>query len=120
MGLHGLLQGFYLFFLLLEKVMHSRLSHYLQTINILVPEPFGFRKGISTENAAFKLTDSVLKSINKKMQFGGIFCDVAKAFDYVNHRILLTKLYFFGIQGGTASWFRSYLTDRKKKIKIKS
>jgi hypothetical protein len=40
----------------LEKVMYNRLSHYLQTNNILVPEQFGFRKGISTENAAFKLT----------------------------------------------------------------
>jgi hypothetical protein len=47
--------------------MHDRLSHYLQTNNILlVPEQFGFRKGMSTESAAIKLTDSVLKSINKK------------------------------------------------------
>jgi hypothetical protein len=60
--------------------MYSRLSHYLQTNNILVPEQFGFRKEISTENAAFKLTDSVLKSLNQKMHVGGIFCDLAKAF----------------------------------------
>jgi hypothetical protein len=40
----------------LEKVKHNRLSHYLQTNNILLPEQFSFRKGISTENAAFKLT----------------------------------------------------------------
>jgi hypothetical protein len=50
----------------LEKVMHNRLSHYLQNNNILVPEQFGFRKGMSIENASFKLTDSILKSINKK------------------------------------------------------
>jgi hypothetical protein len=48
----------------LEKVKYNRLSHYLQANNILVPEQFGSRKGISTENAAFKLTDSVLKSLN--------------------------------------------------------
>jgi hypothetical protein len=66
----------------LEKVMHSRVSHYLQTNNILVPEQFGFRKGISTENAAFKLTDNVLKSVNKKkMHVDGIFCDLVKAFE---------------------------------------
>jgi hypothetical protein len=53
---------------ILEKVMYNRLGHYLQTNNILVPEQFGFRKGISTENAAFKLTDSVLKSLNQEMQ----------------------------------------------------
>jgi hypothetical protein len=57
----------------LEKVMHNRLSCYLQTSNILVPEQFGFRKGISTENAAVKLTESVLKSINLKIRVGGIF-----------------------------------------------
>jgi hypothetical protein len=50
--------------------------------NIPVPEQFGFRIGISTEeDATYKLTDNVLKSINKKMYVGGIFCDLAKAFD---------------------------------------
>jgi hypothetical protein len=48
------------------------------------------------------------------MRVGGIFCDLAKAFDYVNHKILLTKLLFFGIQGATASWFRSHLTENKR------
>jgi hypothetical protein len=48
----------------LKKVMYNRLSHYLQTNNILLPEQFVFRKGISDENAAFKLTESVLKSLN--------------------------------------------------------
>jgi hypothetical protein len=50
----------------LEKVMLNRLNHSLITNNILVSEEFGFRKGISTENAIFKLTESVLKSLNKK------------------------------------------------------
>jgi hypothetical protein len=45
----------------LEKIMYNRLSHHMQTNNILVPEQFGFRKGMSTEDAAFKLTDNVLK-----------------------------------------------------------
>jgi hypothetical protein len=53
-----------------EKLMHSKSSHYLQANNILIPEHFDFRKGISTENAAFKLTDSVLKSVNQKMHVG--------------------------------------------------
>jgi hypothetical protein len=61
--------------------MYNRLSHYLQTNNILVPEQFGFRKGISTENATFNLTDSIFKSINQKIHVGGIFCGLAKGFD---------------------------------------
>jgi hypothetical protein len=102
----------------LEKVLYNRLSHYLQTNNILVPEQFGFRKGMSNENTAFKLTDSVLKSLNQKMHVGEIFCDLA--FDCVDHEILVTILHYFGSLGATASWFRSYLTDRKQKIEIKS
>jgi hypothetical protein len=77
----------------------------MHTSNILVPEQFVFRKGKFTDNAAFRL---------------GIFCDLAKAFDCVNHEILLAKLHYYGIQGTVANWFRSHLTNRKQKTEIKS
>jgi hypothetical protein len=67
----------------------------MQTNDTLVPEQFGFRKGMSTENPAFKLTDSVLKSLNQKMHVGGIFCSLTKAFNCVNHEMLLSKLLEF-------------------------
>jgi hypothetical protein len=90
----------------------------MHTNNILVPEQFSFRQGKSTESAVFKLIDSVLKSINKKkMHVGGIFCDLAKAFECVTHEILLEKLHYYGIQGTVANWFRFCLTNRKKKLK---
>jgi hypothetical protein len=57
--------------------MYNTLSHHIQINNILVPEQFDFWKGISSENAAFRLTNSVLKSINQK-NVGGTFRDLAK------------------------------------------
>jgi hypothetical protein len=92
----------------------------MHTNNILLPEQFGFGQGKSTDNAAFKLMNSVLKSITQKMHVGGIFCDLAKAFDCVNNDILLVKLHYYGIQGTEADWFRSYLTNRKQKTELKS
>jgi hypothetical protein len=100
--------------------MYSTLNQHLQTNNILLPEQYAFRKAMSTEDAAFRLTDSVLKPLNQKLHVGGIFFDLSKGFDCVNHEILLTKLHFYGIQGITINWFRSYLTNRKQKLEIKS
>jgi hypothetical protein len=62
----------------LEKVMYNRLSHHMHANNILVLEKSGFRKSVFTEDAAFKLTDNVLKSANQKMHVGGIFYDLPK------------------------------------------
>jgi len=87
----------------------------MHTNNIIVQEEFGFRQQSSTENAAFKLTDNVLKSINQKMHVGGIFCDLTKAFDCVNHEILVLKLHYYSIQGGVANWFRSWQKTKTKK-----
>jgi hypothetical protein len=62
---------------LLERVICSGLSHHIYFNNMLVSEQFGLRQGTSTKNAAFKLTDSVLDTFNKKVHVGGIFCDLA-------------------------------------------
>jgi hypothetical protein len=57
---------------------------------------------------------------NLLMQVGGISCDLAKVFDWVNHEILLAKLHFYGIQGVSKDWFRSYSTNRRQKVEVKS
>ena len=60
-------------FKVLEKAMHKRLSLRLHTNQILITEQYAYRKGISTEDAAFRLTDSIFTSVNQKMHVGGIF-----------------------------------------------
>jgi hypothetical protein len=80
----------------------------MHTNSILVPEQFIFRQGKSTDNAAFKLTNNVLISINQRMHTGGIICDLA---NLVNHEILLGKFHYCSIQGTAANWLGSYLTN---------
>jgi hypothetical protein len=85
-----------------------------------VTEQYSFRKGISTEDAAFIITDSVSKSINHTIHVGGILYDLAKAFDGINHEILLAKLHFYEIRGVSEDWIQSHLTNRRQKVEVKS
>jgi hypothetical protein len=77
-------------------------------------------KGSHREKAIFTLTRNILTSLNQCEQVGGIFCDLTKAFDCVNHEILLAKLHYYGIRGVSANWFRTYITNSKQKVKITS
>jgi hypothetical protein len=63
-----------------------------------LPEQFQFRTGLSTEDAIYKLTNIILSAWNNKKYVTGIFCDIAKAFDSVNHELLLMKLQYYGVQ----------------------
>ena len=68
----------------------------------------------STEQAAFSLMSSILTTMNNNQIVGGIFCNLQKAFDCVNHKILLDKLQFYWIDGKFKTLIESYLTDTKK------
>ena len=86
---------------------------FLQEHNILFQNQFGFRKNNSTTFALIEITENIKETIDNKKYGCGIFIDLHKAFDTVNHDILLKKLEHYGIRGNALKWFRSYLTNRK-------
>ena len=96
--------------------MYNKLYTYLAENNILFNKQFGFRAGHSTEHALLELIDQVSDSFNDKSYFLGIFMDLSKAFDTVNHKILFKKLHHYGIKGKNLPWFESYLTGREQYI----
>jgi hypothetical protein len=88
--------------------------------NILTSDLYGFKKNSSTEVAIFNLTNHILSQINKKSSVCGIFCDLTKAFDTVNHDILMTKLQYYGIVGKFGELIKPYLNNRYQRVIIKS
>ena len=83
-------------------------------------EQFGFRVSSSTDKAVYKLLDQILTALNNKYIEGGIFFDLEKAFDCVNHKILLSKLEFYGISGSMHKLLMSYLEGRFQRIRLQS
>ena len=99
---------------ILERLMHNRLYNFLTEHNILAMNQFGFRKNYSTFLALMDLVDSISKNIDEGNYSIGIFLDLSKAFDTIDHTILLDKLCRYGIRGVTLNWFKHYLNDRKQ------
>ena len=91
---------------------------YLESRNILYPLQFGFRQKCSTNHALIQITESIRNSIDNN-EFGcGIFIDLKKAFEKVNHSILLSKLNHYGVRGKAYDWFQSYLSNREQFVCI--
>ena len=102
----------------LEKTMYCILNQHLSINNILATEQYGFRKDRSTEWAAYTFINGILQAWNSKSQVVGIFCDLAKAFDCVNHDILIEKLKYYGVNETGIDWIKSYLHNRKQRVDI--
>lgn len=105
---------------LLEKIVNKRLINFLERNNTLSENQYGFRASRSTEDAVVALVNLVINKLDTGQKCVGIFLDLAKAFDTVSRPILLSKLEQSGIRGTTLDWFKSYLSNRKQRIKIES
>ena len=101
---------------IIEKLMHKRLYKFLEDHNILYNKEFGFRKKNSTIFSLIEITEKIKESIDKGKFGCGIFIDLRKAFDTVNHNILLNKLDHYGIRGIELNWFESYLKERQQYV----
>ena len=108
----------YLFFKTLRTVNVYQLDQFLEKYNIMFNYQFGFRKKHSTEQAILELTDKLKSAIDNKQLMWGLFLDVSKAFDTVNHKILLERLQKYGIRGVPLQWFTSYRTNRQQCVRI--
>ena len=105
---------------ILESAMHHCLMDYLTKHSILNNHQYGFKKKHSTFIAILELTNKIFDSFEKNELTIGIFIDLKKAFDTVNHSILLDKLNFYGIRGTPFNWMHSYLLSRSQYVQIDS
>ena len=101
---------------LLEKIVYNRIFDFITRHNILTSQQFGFRPRRSTYMAINELYCKVADSLDKKLYTVGIFLDLSKAFDTINHDILLNKLNKYGIRGLANDWIRNYLSERKQQV----
>ena len=103
---------------ILERIVYDQLIRFLDKNQILNQYQFGFRKNHSTEHAILEITDKLKKAIDNKEITCGLFLDFTKAFDTVNHQILLSKMHKYGIRGLSYDWFVSYLSNRAQYTKL--
>jgi len=102
----------------LEKIIKERLISFLNISNSIYKLQFGFRKDHNTENAVLYAINNVINNLEEGKFCISIFLDLQKAFDLVDHKILLGKLEHYGIRGIALDWFKSYLSNRKHFVEI--
>ena len=100
----------------LERIMYNRVYNHLDCKPLLYEKQFGFQKNNSTEYAILQLTRDITDSFEKGEFILAVFMDLSKAFDTVDHQILIKRLQYYGIDGTALEWFKSYFSNRKHYI----
>ena len=98
--------------------MYNRVEQFLISSNQFYDRQFGFRSKHSTNHALLSIIERIREAIDNKLFTCGVFIDLEKAFDTVNHNILLAKLKHYGIRGNAYLWFESYLANRVQSVNI--
>ena len=101
-----------------EKLFYERLKTYIDKHVLLSDNQYGFRSNRSTSLALLELVEKITKSIDDGKYTIGIFIDIKKAFDTIDHNILLQKLHFLGVRGVANSWLTSYLSKRMQYVEV--
>ena len=99
-----------------ETLFKNRLLSFLEKHSIITSSQYGFLKGKNTCHALLDLTEFIYKNLDEKNHVHSVFVDLRKAFDTVNHNILLVKLERYGVRGVGLEWCRDYLTNRKQYV----
>ena len=103
---------------LFERIVYQQLNAYLQTHQLLYEHQSGFRSSYSTETCLIYLTDFIKQEQDKGNYVGMVLLDLQKAFDTVNHKIMLQKLEAIGLHESAIAWFNSYLYGRQQSVEI--
>ena len=102
---------------LLEKIMYKRIYQFLEKTGQIFPSQYGFRTSHSCENAVSELLSTIIKGKEQGLYTVCLFLDLSKAFDSLEHEMMLRKLESYGICGNVLQWFRSYLSERQIRTK---
>ena len=105
---------------IMERIMYDQLYNYLTKFELLSDSQFGFRKSHSTATALLDCTNDWYMNLDRKMFNLVVLIDLKKAFDTVDHQILMRKLELYGIKGEALNLLKSYLTNRNQKCQIKN
>ena len=102
-----------------EKVAFKQVYDYFNVNDLLYKSQYGFRKKHSTELAGLEFYDKIINNLENDKLPLAVFLDLSKAFDTIDHEILLKKLRYYGISGNSLLWFKSYLSNRKQYVQFK-